>query len=231
MPKTKKINTDLSIIIPVAGLGRRMKSHGNKCLIEINKETILKRQLRIVSEQYPTAEIIVVAGFQADRIIKNVPSYVKIIENDLYETTNTARSISMALRAINYKNKALVINGDLIFNEETIQDIGLYEQPTVIIDSCNRFSIEEVGVLINKDKVVNFSYGNIIKWAQIMLLDAKSIHIFSNILLNKERHKFHTFEILNMLIDKSISFNAVEPNGMKIAEIDCYQDIEKAKNI
>jgi UDP-N-acetylglucosamine pyrophosphorylase len=40
-------NTDLSIIIPAAGVGYRMKSYGPKALIEVSKNTsIIEKQIK-----------------------------------------------------------------------------------------------------------------------------------------------------------------------------------------
>ena len=44
----------LSVIIPAAGMGRRMKSYGPKGLISLNGPSVLERQLKIVWKIYPT---------------------------------------------------------------------------------------------------------------------------------------------------------------------------------
>jgi 2-C-methyl-D-erythritol 4-phosphate cytidylyltransferase len=41
-----------SIIIPAAGLGRRMKTYGPKSLTPIGNETILSKQLKIIYVDY-----------------------------------------------------------------------------------------------------------------------------------------------------------------------------------
>ena len=86
--------SELSVIIPAAGMGRRMKSYGPKGLISLNGPSVLERQLKIVWKIYPKADITIVAGFQADliseRIRKKYP--VRIVRNVEYETTNVARS-------------------------------------------------------------------------------------------------------------------------------------------
>ena len=61
----------LTVIIPIAGIGHRMKSYGPKCLLQINsKETIIQKSIDTVKQVYPYVEIIVVVGFEADKVIK-----------------------------------------------------------------------------------------------------------------------------------------------------------------
>ena len=64
----------LSVIIPAAGMGRRMKSYGPKALIEINKNgtTIIERQINLLWKVYPGAEIFVVIGFEGEKIRKSL---------------------------------------------------------------------------------------------------------------------------------------------------------------
>ena len=99
---------NLSVIIPAAGMGRRMKSYGAKCLISLNGSTVLERQIKIIWRVYPEAEITIVTGFQADlvseRIRKKYP--VRIIRNTDYEDNNVSRSIFLGLESCINKHRA-----------------------------------------------------------------------------------------------------------------------------
>jgi choline kinase len=230
MSRKTKSHSELSIIILAAGSGRRMRSHGNKSLIEINHETVLNKQIRVLKEAYPLSEIIIVVGFQSDKIIKKIRHDVRIVENEMYEETNNARSANMGLLATT-RPKALIVHGDLIFNKPTVDKIGYGDKSKIIIDSKNRIHSEKIGILLNNNEVVNFSYGNKIKWGQIVLFDKRSIKMFKDIMMNRDKYKFHIFEIMNMMIDKGVKFDMTEPENMNIVEIDSYQDIEKAMKI
>ena len=63
---------DLSVVIPAAGIGRRMKSHGPKSLIHIKDSSIIERQIKLVHKYYPESEIIVVVGFGANLIREKI---------------------------------------------------------------------------------------------------------------------------------------------------------------
>jgi choline kinase len=115
---------NLSIIIPAAGVGKRMRSYGPKSLIPLNhEETVISRQINLLKKLFlHHSEIIVVVGFESEKIIRNLPKWVKVIENENYATTNVARSIGMALR-IASNNNVLIVYGDLVFN---IHALGVY---------------------------------------------------------------------------------------------------------
>lgn len=232
MPKLgrKKLGADLTIIIPAAGVGRRMKSHGAKPLIEISStETVINRQINIFKKQYPKSEIIVVVGFQADKIIKHLPLGIKIIENELYEETNVVRSIGMALRIASNPN-ILIVYGDLVFNIATLNNLTS-NNSAVIIDSHGQIDSEEVGLTIIDENVTYFSYNLDIKWGQIAFITGYELDLFKTIVCNKEKRKLHTFEIFNTIIEAGGRFKAIEPKYMKIKEIDSFKDIELARKI
>lgn len=223
---------NITVIIPAAGIGRRMKSHGSKSLIQLaTQETLLDRQITVIRKQYPKAEIIVVVGFQADKIIKDLIGKpdIKVVENELYEETNVVRSIGMALRVASNSN-ILIIYGDIIFNPATLIGLPLHHSAT-IVDNKNNFEPDVVGVNIIDGYVGCFSYGLRTKWAQIVYLTGKELSIFKTIACNKDKRKLNTFEILNKVIELDGKIKAIEPQDMKIIEINSTQDKEKAKKV
>ena len=54
--KKEKIN----VIIPAAGIGRRMKSYGPKPLIKIGNSTIIKNQINLLQAYIPDINIVLV---------------------------------------------------------------------------------------------------------------------------------------------------------------------------
>ncbi|MFZ9376704.1 MAG: 2-C-methyl-D-erythritol 4-phosphate cytidylyltransferase, partial [Candidatus Fonsibacter ubiquis] len=61
---------DMCIIIPAAGIGKRMKSHGPKANIKIDeKNTVITRILSIIKKSFGKTETIVVLGFQKEKLL------------------------------------------------------------------------------------------------------------------------------------------------------------------
>jgi GTP:adenosylcobinamide-phosphate guanylyltransferase len=201
----------LSVIIPAAGPGKRMKSYGPKALIQLRDgETVISRQIRLIKQTYPNVDIVVVVGFEADKVCKELPKDVITVYNENYEETNVAYSINLGLTKV--QNPAsLIVYGDLVFKKQ----IGE----------------EEVGVTIVDNYITRFSYGLPIKWAQIAYLIGRELELFNKHASVKNKEKFFGFEILNKILDSDGKLKAIETVNMKIAEIDTSKDINNAKRI
>tara|TARA_R110002110_G_scaffold405474_1_gene624649 strand:- start:1058 stop:1804 length:747 start_codon:yes stop_codon:yes gene_type:complete len=219
---------DLSVIIPAAGMGRRMKSYGPKGLIILNGPCVLERQIKIIWKMYPKADITIVAGFQADlindRIRKKYP--VRIVRNTDYQETNVSRSIFLGLQSCVNKH-ALIVYGDLVFNSATLKGL-VGKQSKVVVDAKKNIRDEEVGVLSDKEGVTNFSYAIDKKWCQIAYLANHEMKLFEEISSKREHERWFGYEVFNEIIEQGGSFSPVEQSGMKIAEIDTPRDLKQA---
>ena len=215
---------EITVIIPVAGMGHRMKSYGPKCLLQANqKETILEKTISNIKREYPLSDIIVVAGFESNKVINSLPHYVRIVENLSFEETNIVESIRLGINASANK-KLLIVYGDLIFNVYSIRDVA-NDGSCVVIDSKSRFKDDEVGVTIVKDRVTTFAYGLEKKWSQIAYFEGEDFDMLKKLCSNKKRSRLYPFEIFNMMIESGVAIKAIEPKRMTIKEIDSLKDL------
>ena len=224
------INQTLTVILPCAGIGQRMKSRGTVALIDVGGMTVLERHLNNIWEVYPSAEIIVVVGFEANKIIRkfrNKP--VRFIYNANYRTTNVAYSIGLALQA-NTSSRVLIVYGDLVYTPNTISGV-VQGESTVVIDTQQNMLKEEVGVVVRNGYVQHFSYAMQIKWAQIAYLTGKELKLFTVEAWQQQHHKWFGYEIFNLILDRKCKLLTYEPNNMKLVEIDTTTDILRAQSI
>ena len=214
----------LTVIIPAAGMGHRMKSYGPKCLLPANvKETILDKSIKTIKKAYEYSEIILVVGFEAEKITQVLPKEIRIVENQSYEKTSVSESVRLAINNSVY-NDILIIYGDLIFNINTINNIT-QNNSCIIVDSKSRFKAEEIGVTIVDDNVTNFAYGLENKWSHIAYLTGDESLEFQRLCLDKKKNKMYPFEVFNIMLNNDFVLSAVEPKGMKIKEIDSLKDL------
>jgi len=219
----------LSVIIPAAGTGHRMKSYGPKCLLSISlEETIIQNIIKNIKSIYPNSETTVVVGFEADKVTKTLPGDVRVIENQFYNETNVVESLRLALNSITNTN-ALIIYGDLIFNAQAITDLTS-RGPCVVVDSQKNFKNEEVGVTVVDNMITHFAYGLDIKWGQIIYLENESLSLFKTLCSNRKRNKMYPFELFNIMINEGLQIKAVEPDGIQIQEVDSLKDIQYENN-
>jgi len=222
----KKGGGSLDVIIPCAGIGKRMKSYGPKCLLKFAGETLIERQVRIIKDIYPCSNIVVTIGFKANKVYNNLPFGTIAVENPIYDITNVMYSIGLALRTCT-SNNVLIVYGDLIFNSQTVDGIS-QEHSKVIVDSQSMMDSEEVGLNITDNQAEHFSYGLLTKWCHILFLTGKELDTFKNISWNFQNSKLYTFEALNMIMENGGIIKTSEPEDKFIIELDSSKDIEKA---
>ena len=219
-------SSGLSVIIPAAGMGKRMKSYGPKALVNLYDETtLIERQIELIWAVYPKSEIFIVVGFEAEKIRSRLKKYpVRFILNPIHENTNVLYSISLALQATITK-EVMVIYGDLIFNESAIRN--LRGTSRIVIDKECMMRKSEVGVCVQGKSVINFSFGLEEKWAQIVYLTDKELEIFRHICLKKESSQWLGYEALNYVLENGGELEAAKQKSIKIFEIDSAKDLEK----
>jgi len=227
----KNINqkTPIDIVIPAAGLGKRMKSYGPKPLIKLKDGSrIIDNQLRIIQSVIPNANIILVCGFEAITLMNNTPSDIIKVENEHYDSTNVVRSIGMGLRAC--QRDVLVLYGDLVFNSEVIENMNFNKSSLFASNDIMKNS--EVGCIVNnKGKVENLMYDLEHKWGQLIFLKGRELNIFKKICWNPENYNMFGFEAINELIANGGVISACSSDDAKIIDIDSSKDLEKVKEV
>ena len=216
------------IIIPAAGIGKRMKTYGPKALIEINNQTIIQNQLKIINDTFPHCRIILVCGFQAEKLMNNTPNNIIKVENSSYEESNVVRSIGVGLRATITDN-VVIIYGDLIFNKAALNI--RFDESSLITDQSSSMSQEEVGCIVNEGIVESMCYDLPLKWGQIMYLNGKELRLMKEYCYNKNNSKMFGFEAINYVIGLGGKFKVATPSNAYIIDIDTSKDIEKAKEL
>lgn len=222
--KGKKNNSpkpkDICVSILSAGVGARIKSYEPRSLLKIRERALIDHQITAINGYINDPEIICVIGYEAQRVIKRVKDNARIVENQLFDSTNNSESMRLALNNT-HKSGILFIHGDLLFNSETL--MADYNKSFVIIDTNNQMEKKEVGLTIDDSGCVSiFSYGLECKWGQIVYITGKELRLAKQIFsrFEPQHKKMLSFEILNKIIEQGGSFKCYEPEGMKILEID-----------
>ena len=144
---------------------------------------------------------------------------VRIVENQMHDSTNTSESMRLAFNN-SMKNNFLFMHGDLYFNQQTLENID-YSKSFVIMDN------KEVGLTVADGNATIFSYGLNTKWCQIAYITGREIKILKNIFnkFDTIQKKMLSFEILNKMIAMGAVFRCYEPENMSILEIDRIKDL------
>ena len=208
---------DTAVVILSAGMGSRIRSHEPRSLIKMGNKTLIEHQILTIRNHFKSPEIITVVGCKAEKVIKKIRGDVRIVENQIHDTTFNNSS----------KSNFFFMHGDLRFNVSTL-DVD-YGKSFIVVDNKNMISEKEVGVTICNGAASILSYGLPTKWCQIAYVTGKELKILQNIFnkFDDRCKKMLSFEVLNRMISMGAVFKCHEPKDMSILEIDRIKDLNQ----
>ena len=223
----------VSIIIPGAGHGRRMKSYGPKPLFKLSDEVrLIDHQYRMIKENVVDEhEIIFVGGFKHERVIRHTRDMdIKHVHNDRHAETNVVDSLRIGIEAAKF-DVIVVIYGDLYFNRGTIDNID-YDHTSIL---CNAeggwMSPKEVGCTIDNGLVEHVLYDLDNKWAQVGTFVRGELAMLKKMIGNNKYRNYFLFEIMNEMIDRGASIKAIIDDEIKTRDIDNVADLAAVQEL
>jgi len=233
-------------IIIAAGSGRRIPEFSKiipKSLIKINKKSILKRQIDLMTKS-KINQIAIVKGFKSNKIQYKK---IKYFYNKNYKKNEQLDSLFSAKEW--FTDDLLITFSDIIYDESIIRKMikckqnftiavqknwkkkykKRFDHPTTQADKVliknNR--ITNIGKKLSEDKA-NGEFLGIIK------ISKKMCNIFINhyktLKKTKKTEKLQIHHFFRYLIKKNINIKPTYVNG-KFMEIDTYNDFKIAKEM
>ncbi|MFI2103362.1 NTP transferase domain-containing protein [Isoptericola sp. NPDC019693] len=113
----------IQTVILAAGMGTRLGRPHPKPLTELRDgRTILAQQLGNLRSVYGReAEVLIVVGFKLEMILEAAPN-VAFTYNEVYDQTNTSKSLLRALRVTGDRG-VLWLNGDVVFHPDVLRRV------------------------------------------------------------------------------------------------------------
>ena len=151
----------MKAIILAAGKGTRLNGHDlkPKCLFEVGGQTLLARQLDSLREA-GINEIVIVLGFEADRIRRLYEHTASFVINERFEETSSLYSLWLAREHL--LDGFVVLNCDVLFHPQLLT--RLLSSPledALLIDlvdkSNNHLGDEEMKIKLHDGLVVDIS--------------------------------------------------------------------------
>lgn len=215
-------------IILAAGEGKRLRGITNnpKCMLKINGETLIKRQLRLLEKVYSSPVIVV--GYQHKTLIDHVGSK-EFIMNPVWKESNTLISLLFAISGP--PADTLVLNGDVVFREDLL--------PKMFEANYNACAVQDVDpteeeVKIKYDGLRVTEIGKHIKRSAV---EAVGVYLFRKPLIRAIRNSCYLVDnpwelyyedVVNLYL-KNHPMQKVETTNA--VEIDTPEDYERAKII
>ena len=221
----------MKIIILAAGKGTRLGKKKPKILTSLpNNETIMNRLLNAITSCTDQKNISIVVGYKKSLIIQKYPSLNYII-NDKYESTNTAKSLLLALN--NIENEDIIwINGDLIIDENIFKKIYSYSKNCmavsnkVILDEEQiKYNTDANGHINNVSKIISDGKGEAFGLNKI---SKKYLKLFKDA-LKKCTNSDYFERGVEIAISNGLIIDPLDIGDMFYTEVDFEKDLNYAK--
>ena len=237
----------MKAIILAAGKGRRLGTEMPripKCLVEINGKSILERQIEILSQYVAADKIIVVTGYKHMMVEKVARKLgVKTIWNPLIFCENI---ISLFFGITKVKGKFIVLNGDTLVNENTINELTGMKGNVLVVERWkgsenlddelfyHDYDKEAMKVEFDGKKITNIgkkigrweAWGEYIGLAKIE--DTKKLYQAAMKLIGDGFVNYWYESIFNAMIVNGVVFRPLVIKGFW-NEIDTKEDLENVR--
>lgn len=233
----------ITYIILTAGQGNNLQPltlKYAKTSFKLDGETtVLQRMVRSIRKADKNAEIVVVVGYKAEDIKKELDGEnVYFVINPFYEVTNSISSLWFARDYLERQNVAIV-HGDVVFSDEIILEhlTRTTEYPYVLGDSsCVRpgaYNIvaKDDQVLVMSKKLENFTA----KYCCMTKLDPVSSRLLKeeidSMIKSNMYDQYFEDSLVQMIMFHDFQLFYVDIAGQKWSEVDTVDDLLTAQEI
>jgi choline kinase len=114
----------IQVVILAAGMGTRLGKPWPKPLTQLSDgRSIMQQQMENVQAVFgDKARVSVVVGFKLEMIMEAHPT-ASFVYNEVYDQTNTSKSLLRALRA-SQESGVLWLNGDVVFDQKVLERVA-----------------------------------------------------------------------------------------------------------
>lgn len=232
----------MTYIILAAGKGTSLQPltiNTPKSLYKLDRHsTVLQRMVRCIRKFDNKAEIVVVAGFMYDHVLREVErENVIVVRNPFYATTSSIASLWFAKKYLERDN-VTILSSDIVLEDRLYEDFVCRntEKPYVLVDSSK--TTGKYNVQIQEEKVCVMSKALSYFFAQyvcVTKLDAVSARFLLeeiDTMVNNEMYN-QLFEdaLVQMIFENDFDLYYKDINGYSWTEVDNVDDLIKAREV
>lgn len=201
--------------------------------------TVLQRMVRSIRKADKNAEIVVVIGYLADKVRKELEEdNVKFVMNPFYEVTNSISSVWFARDYLEREN-VVIVHGDVVFSDEIINTflIKPTDYPYVLVDSSNpeqgsyNAVVKDGQVLVMSKKLEQFTA----RYACMTKLDPVSSRLLKEEIdgmINENMYdQYFENSLVQMIMFHDFQLFCKDIAGKEWAEVDGVDDLLAAQKI
>lgn len=232
----------MTYIILAAGKGTSLQPltlKTPKSLYKLDRHaTVLQRMVRSIRKHDHKAEIIVVAGFMFDYVLREVEKEnVIVVRNPFYATTSSIASLWFAKKYLERDN-VTILSSDIVLEDKLVEEVICKntDKPYVLIDSSK--TTGKYNVQVQGEKICVMSKALSSYFAQyvcVTKLDAVSARFLLeeiDLMVNAEMYD-QLFEdaLVQMIFENDFDLYYKDIKGYSWTEVDNVDDLIKAREV
>ncbi len=220
----------MRVIILAAGIGSRFENHdAPKALLRLsNEKTILGMQLENIAQFGHLDHVIIVVGYMQELLREKYPN-LTFVENTQYDSTNTARSLLIALNQIE-EDDVIWMNGDVVFHPYILQRLISFGKSGMIVNMEQtleeevKYRTDGIGKIVEVSKDVKIPNGEALGMNMVRSDDLPLLK------RNLERCEPNDYfeKALQLCIDDGMEIWAIPVKETAAVEVDYAEDLDKA---
>lgn len=219
-----------SIIIIHSLPDKKIKSLGNRALLNIGKENIIDYQIGMCNKLVKNNEIIVIGAFESKKLQKYLNKKypnVKYISHNFNEFTNIGLGVQYGIKYAT-GDSIIIMNGNIVIEHNAIPKIKKQIKQKNNFLITTRQSKSGVGFINNPDGSVEHCFFDLPKpLYDLIYIDNAYRDTFSDMVHGRDFEKYYLFEIINESININITFYSVDIDSRHIYIIDNNDTINK----
>ena len=232
----------MTSIILAAGKGTSLQPltlKTPKSLYKLDRySTVLQRMVRTIRKYDQTAEIVVVAGFMYEHVLREVEKEnVIIVRNPFYAVSSSIASLWFAKKYLERDN-VTIMSSDIVLEDKLVEEVICKntDKPYVLVDSSK--TTGKYNVQVQDDKVCVMSKALSSFFAQyvcVTKLDAVSSRFLLeeiDTMVNEEMYD-QLFEdaLVQMIFEDDFDLYYKDIKGYSWTEVDNVDDLIKAREV
>jgi CDP-glycerol glycerophosphotransferase len=228
----------VNVVILAAGMGTRLGRPYPKPLTPLaDGRSILRQQLDHLRQTFgPQVRICLVVGFKMDLIMEAAAAEAAFVYNELYDQTNTSKSLLKALR-LAPPGGVLWLNGDVVFVPGLLDELRPYieaERSFVAVNTAStaeeevKYTLDGEGFIKDLSKQVTAGLGEAVG---INYIAAADRDILIEHLGRCADQDYFERGLETAIAEAGLRVAAVDISAYGCVEVDFEPDLERANQI
>ena len=229
----------MNIVIFAAGFGSRLGKKLPKCLVSVDGQKILSRQLEVLNSAVPQGEIHIVSGYRHDLVkafLRDVKSRlpIQLHRNPFFPCSGILGSAWIARQFVS-SPEVLRIDGDVLFTEQEIQTLLAEPESALLVTDCRSGKHTAVAEIDPENRTLKQisllpEYSGRFEWICMEHYRNDEYRRLVDLAMDQLPLTGYYFEAMNLFYQSgAVSAKMVAVRGNSVFEIDTPADLARTE--